>query len=169
MSTDNIKVAVRVRPLLKHEVNAGHKTCLMVKPGAAQVHINGPTSTETFTYTYAFGSSQTDQDVYHAAVKPMIPSLFQGYNVTVLAYGQTGSGKTYSMGTSCGTEGGNPQGIIPKSVSDIFTRIQSSKDADFIVSVSFLEVNITCTYIILFCPVQPLGHHRICKVIKLYH
>ena len=32
-----------------------------------------------------------------AEVEPLIVSLLDGYNISILAYGQTGSGKTYSM------------------------------------------------------------------------
>ncbi|KAF4529526.1 hypothetical protein B566_EDAN015184 [Ephemera danica] len=140
MAADNIKVAVRVRPLLKHELDAGHKSCLLARSSDAQVAINGPTAKETFSFTHVFSATQTDQSVYDSAVKPLLPSLFKGYNVTVLAYGQTGSGKTHSMGTSCGTEGGNPQGIIPRSVEEIFDRIMSASDTDYTVSVTFLEL-----------------------------
>ena len=49
----------------------------------------------------------------------LILLLFQGFNATVLAYGQSGAGKTYTMFGAEKSE----QGIIPRSVKEIFRRI----------------------------------------------
>lgn len=141
-SQDSIKVAVRVRPLLKHELDAGSKSCLTVLQAVSQVQVRGLNVDEAFTYNHVFSTTHTQQDLYKSAVKPLIPNLFSGYNVTVLAYGQTGSGKTHSMGTSCGTDDGSNDGVIPKSIHEIYEVIKKSCDSEFTVNVSFLEVNI---------------------------
>lgn len=140
-ATDSIKVAVRVRPLLPHEIANKNKQCLNVLHSISQVQIRGPGIEEAFTFNYVYGIKQNQEDVFNTSVKPLIHNLFKGYNVTVLAYGQTGSGKTYSMGTSCGTDDGNEDGVIPKSVREIFSNIGQSKDSQYSVMVSFLEVS----------------------------
>lgn len=139
-ATDGIKVAVRVRPLQEHETSKGSRSCVNVVHSISQVQIRGSGVDEAFTYNYVYGTQQTQEDVFSSSVQPLIPQLFKGYNVTVLAYGQTGSGKTYSMGTSSGLEGGNNDGVIPKSVAEIFKTILQATDSQFSVSVSFLEV-----------------------------
>lgn len=78
----------------------------------------------------------------------MIPTLLDGYNVTVFAYGATGAGKTHTMmGSSRGDDSrnGSEAGIIPNALSDVFTLI-SNHQAEALptetwnVSVSFMEV-----------------------------
>jgi len=41
----------------------------------------------------AFEEESTQQDVYNGTAKEFVPSLLDGFNVTVFAYGATGSGK----------------------------------------------------------------------------
>ena len=53
--------------------------------------------------------------------------------------GQTGSGKTYTMGSAF-HPGGSTQGVIPRTMVDIFARIAETTDADFLVRVSFVEI-----------------------------
>ena len=80
--------------------------------------------------------------MYEEAVRPLIDSLFKGYNTTVLAYGQTGSGKTHTMGSSslqiydC-----DNAGVIPRVLNDIFDRMADTKDVKFKIRVSFVEVH----------------------------
>ena len=42
-----------------------------------------------------FRSSQ--KDIYNGIARPLVASVFHGFNATILAYGQTGAGKTYTM------------------------------------------------------------------------
>jgi septin family protein len=83
-------------------------------------------------------------DIYF--IKILFPFCFAGFNVTILAYGQTGSGKTHTMGTTFSVSfGDDPEkmGIIPRSIQDIFKRIEKEMDAaEFAVKVTFLEVTL---------------------------
>jgi hypothetical protein len=36
-------------------------------------------------------------EIYNKAARPIVDSLFEGFNGTIFAYGQTCSGKTYTM------------------------------------------------------------------------
>ncbi|KAH0940818.1 hypothetical protein HID58_000455, partial [Brassica napus] len=76
-----------------------------------------------------------EPQIYHRCVAPLVEDLFKGYNATVLAYGQTASGKTYTMGM--GTNFGTSDGIIPKVMEDVFTRVEAVKSQ---IRVSFLEI-----------------------------
>jgi hypothetical protein len=92
-------------------------------------------------------------------VSPAIKTVVKGFNCTVFAYGQTGSGKTFTMfGT--GWEGNHldaknrsrnsymqddplAYGIIPRSVTDIFTTAAAEKiekQMDFTILCSFLQI-----------------------------
>ena len=59
-------------------------------------------------------------------------SVLEGYNGTVFAYGQTGTGKTYTME---GGVGEASKGIIPQSISHIFSHVEAHRDqTHFLVS-----------------------------------
>ncbi len=110
-------------------------------PGRAQVLMN--TLDRAYTYDYAFDVGSTQESVYDASVRSMIPRLFEGYNATVLAYGQTGSGKTHSMGTSYDSSTTPPElaGVIPRAVGEIFSEIsRRAEQIDVTVSVAFVEL-----------------------------
>ncbi|WZZ24004.1 hypothetical protein YC2023_007405 [Brassica napus] len=96
----------------------------------------------TFMYDFVFGNAGLpSSQIYHRCVAPLVEDLFKGYNATVLAYGQTASGKTYTMGmgTNCGTS----DGIIPKVMEYVFTRVEAVKSQ---IRVSFLEVRRASVY-----------------------
>ncbi|XP_061384485.1 chromosome-associated kinesin KIF4 isoform X1 [Danaus plexippus] len=136
---DTVQVALRIRPLMRTEIERGCDECIDVVSGEQQVQIKDL----AFTYNYVFPQHINQQEFYDTAVKGLIGKLFQGYNVTILAYGQTGSGKTYTMGTNySGSDGDSTKlGVIPQAVADIFDFIETHEDKFiFKVSVSFMEL-----------------------------
>ncbi|CAH0728238.1 unnamed protein product, partial [Brenthis ino] len=136
---DTVQVALRIRPLMRNEIDRGCDECIDVVPGEPQVQIKDL----SFTYNYVFPQHINQEEFYDTAVKGLIGKLFQGYNVTILAYGQTGSGKTYTMGTNySGSDGDSTKlGVIPQAVADIFDFIELHEDKFiFKVSVSFMEL-----------------------------
>jgi len=136
-----VKVAVRIRPLNDKEANEGCQAVLEQVQGEPQVYIQNTDPVKSFTYDYAYGGSDSNEEVYEGAVKKIVKQLFTGYNVTVLAYGQTGSGKTHSMGTAYNASDDPAlHGVIPRSVRDIFRYILDNSDKSFRVGVSFMEL-----------------------------
>jgi len=134
-----VRVAVRIRPLNRKENNEGCQTALEVVENEPQVFI--PNTEKSFTYDYALGNDSTNEELYEKSVKGIVKKLFSGYNVTVLAYGQTGSGKTHSMGTAYNADDDPAlEGVIPRSVKDIFKYIAEHSDTEFLVKVSFMEL-----------------------------
>jgi kinesin family protein 2/24 len=51
----------------------------------------------SFEVDHTFHEDSTTEDVYRAAVQPLVPFVCAGGRGTVFAYGQTGSGKTHTM------------------------------------------------------------------------
>ncbi|OIW04314.1 hypothetical protein TanjilG_32506 [Lupinus angustifolius] len=136
-STQCVRVAVNVRPLVTSELLLGCTDCISVVPGEPQVQIGS----HSFTYDYVYGGTGSPLSaIYDDCVLPLVDALFNGYNATVLAYGQTGSGKTYTMGTNYTGEGSSG-GIIPRVMETIFNRVQTMKQsAEFLIRVSFIEI-----------------------------
>ncbi|KAK7301105.1 hypothetical protein RJT34_11965 [Clitoria ternatea] len=136
-STQCVRVAVNIRPLITSELMLGCTDCITVVPGEPQVQIGS----HAFTYDYVYGSTGSPSSaIYDDCVAPLVDALFHGYNATVLAYGQTGSGKTYTMGTNYTGEE-NAGGIIPTVMETIFKRVQTMKgSSEFLIRVSFIEI-----------------------------
>jgi kinesin family protein 5 len=71
---------------------------------------------------------------------PIIESVLEGFNGTVLAYGQTSSGKTHTM-VGPDIEDPHTQGIIPRMVKTVFEKIENaSEDIEFTVKISMIEI-----------------------------
>ncbi|XP_028824462.1 kinesin family member 4 [Denticeps clupeoides] len=130
-----VRVALRCRPLVPKEVGEGCQSCLTFVPGEPQVVVG---NNKAFTYDYVFDPTAEQEEVFQAAVAPLLGGLFRGYNATVLAYGQTGSGKTFSMGgTYTSAQESEPTvGVIPRVIQQIFQQMETN----FLLSVSYLEI-----------------------------
>ncbi|XP_060963973.1 kinesin-like protein KIN-4C [Cannabis sativa] len=135
-SSQCVRVAVNIRPLITSEVLFGCTDCISVVPGEPQVQIGS----HSFTYDYVYGGTGSPSTIYDDCVAPLVDALFHGYNATVLAYGQTGSGKTYTMGTNYKGEGSS-FGIIPKVMDTVFKGVSGKKsNREFLIRVSFIEI-----------------------------
>ncbi|KAG5677802.1 hypothetical protein PVAND_007530 [Polypedilum vanderplanki] len=144
-STDCVKVAVRVRPLVEREISRGCVQIVEKTPGEPQISITGESNSKTqdsYTFNNVFMPEDSQDKVYNDCITPILGKLFEGYNVTILAYGQTGSGKTHTMGTVFDGEwDASRVGIIPRALKDIFKTVQTMEN-DYTVSVScsFMEL-----------------------------
>jgi hypothetical protein len=102
-----------------------------------------------FTFDSVLDSSKSQLTCFTTCAAPLLASVFEGYNATILAYGQTGSGKTYTMGTgnviqTAGSAVDDNVGIVPRVISRMFEEIETRKasqpDAVFAIRVQFLEL-----------------------------
>ncbi|KAK9067039.1 hypothetical protein SSX86_014363 [Deinandra increscens subsp. villosa] len=132
----NVKVALHIRPLLRHERQNGGQECLDVVPGTAQVLMGSHSF--IFDHVYGGGGSPSSNMFEECAV-PLLDALFQGYNGTIIAYGQSGSGKTYTMGTN--PKESSHRGLIFQVMNMIFNKIEALKHQfEFQLHVSFIEI-----------------------------
>lgn len=138
-TSNNIKVSVRVRPLLKRELPTENEfpQSLISMPEAEPHKViltnpKGKSSGNDNNRSYLFDECiwsfdpkdlhYTDNLKYYEKTGPQLLShFFEGYNVCLLAYGQTSSGKTYTM------MGDREQpGIIPLLLHDILKQMDIS-------------------------------------------
>ncbi|XP_046145312.1 kinesin-related protein 4-like [Osmia bicornis bicornis] len=135
--SDSIKVAVKVRPLIKREKDDN-------LPIQWTVQGNSIISTDPemkkrgdggFCFDHIFDMNISNLDVFNAIVKPIVNAAVNGFNGTVFAYGQTSSGKTYTM---MGTM--EEPGIIPLAIEHMFDAIANSAGREFLLRVSYLEI-----------------------------
>ncbi|XP_063992810.1 kinesin-like protein KIF13A isoform X2 [Diachasmimorpha longicaudata] len=150
MATDKIRVAVRVRPFNRRELELG--TQCVVEMTSQQTILQHPTSLDkmdrskpkSFAFDHCFYSLDpslenfaSQEVVFDALGRDILDNAFQGYNACIFAYGQTGSGKSYTMMGS-----GDNKGIIPRLCDNLFDMIakQQSIELTYKVEVSYMEI-----------------------------
>ncbi|KAG5890145.1 hypothetical protein JTB14_010163 [Gonioctena quinquepunctata] len=144
-----LKVAVRVRPMSKKEIDFGSVSVIAVE-NADTLEItnikvpeqNAGDSRERvrrFTFDYCFQESCKQDQIFESVEKVISQSVKQRCHSCVLAYGQSSTGKTHTMM-------GIPEdpGITPKLCNRVFGYLQETAVGDEIinmkVSVSYLEI-----------------------------
>ncbi|VDL77237.1 unnamed protein product [Nippostrongylus brasiliensis] len=154
---EKVKVAVRVRPFNKRELDLNTKTVVRMCNGQTILdHVSDEVTEtcpkfpffskqpKTFAFDHSFYSTDANdpnfasqEEVFNSLGSGVLENAFSGYNACIFAYGQTGSGKSYSMmGTS------EQPGIIPRLCNEVFRRIQETtcESLQYKVEVSYMEI-----------------------------
>lgn len=163
-NTDNMRVAIRIRPALNREIEKDlpfrsivitskeNKTCSLVEyigaeldeAGRQREWIQSPQMFQLhrFTFDAVFDIDSSQEEVYNLTAKPAVMSVLEGYNSTIFAYGQTGTGKTFTMEGFTYDNLDVKRGIIPRTIEDIFTYIESNsnRDTKFIIRAAYLQI-----------------------------
>ena len=103
-----------------------------------------------FIFDHVFDPDSTQEEVYESAAMPIVESVLEGFNGTILAYGQTASGKTYTMQG----ELDQPEltGIVPRMVRHVFDQIEiSSETMEFTIKVAMLEIYMEKIKVLSIC------------------
>ena len=97
----NVRVAVRVRPLLPHESDKGHKRNLLnvdLDSSTISIFQQDNNTKKNYSFDKILTEEHSQQDVFEQLQIPgLIGKVVDGFHATVFAYGQTGSGKTFTM------------------------------------------------------------------------
>lgn len=96
-SHENIRVAIRIRPLLNFERKRGDSRCLE-QINRNIISLTGKNNQQTnFQFNTILPENANQEQVFdHTNVKTLLNSALEGYSASVLSYGQTGSGKTFT-------------------------------------------------------------------------
>lgn len=144
MNGERVRVAVRIRPMMKHEKN--HNNIVEVESMKRVYLKTDGAPTRAFRFNAVLDERTTQDQVFeNCNIGDLIDSAMEGYSATIFAYGQTGSGKTYSMAGDekrLGVEGwksDNTDGIIPRSVDYMWSQMTSRLE-QFYVKASFAEI-----------------------------
>lgn len=81
MSDQTVKVAVRVRPLVKSENARGCQNIIQKTPSLPQICVESGNKNDAYTFNYVFAPEDTQEMVYENAVKSMVLNLFQGLHL----------------------------------------------------------------------------------------
>lgn len=140
-SKRNVSVVCRFRPINSKELELSTECCVSFNPDCKSLKMLAEgTDLQDFTFDHVFNTESTQKEVYESAAMPIIQSVLDGFNGTVLAYGQTSSGKTFTM-TGYDVDDPNLKGVVPRMVSTVFSHIESSPEhIEFAVKVSYCEI-----------------------------
>ncbi|XP_033194727.2 uncharacterized protein LOC117159214 [Bombus vancouverensis nearcticus] len=135
--SDSIKVAIKVRPLIKREKddNLGIQWTIQGNSIVSTDQEVKKRGDGGFYFDHIFDMNASNWDVFDTVVKPIVNAAVNGFNGTVFAYGQTSSGKTYTMMGSA-----EELGIVPLAVQHMFDAIANTSGREFLLRVSYLEI-----------------------------
>ncbi|XP_030605258.1 kinesin-like protein KIF13A isoform X1 [Archocentrus centrarchus] len=152
MSDTKVKVAVRVRPMNRREIELNTKCVVDMEDNQTVLH--PPPSNakgenrkqpKVFAFDHCFWSMDESnvpkyagqEVVFKCLGEGILENAFQGYNACIFAYGQTGSGKSFSM-----MGNGEQPGLIPRLCCSLFERVhrETNEAHTFKVEVSYMEI-----------------------------
>ncbi|XP_047133245.1 uncharacterized protein LOC101241452 isoform X7 [Hydra vulgaris] len=129
MDTTNIQVGIRIRPLIRREIQT-NQTCYW---NADNKRIY---STEKeYHFDEVFDSTSSTMNIYNILGKPLVENAMRGINGTLFAYGQTASGKTHTILGDV-----NELGILPLAIKEVFDHTVKQPDREFLLRASFIEI-----------------------------
>ncbi|XP_035806523.2 kinesin-like protein KIF13A isoform X3 [Amphiprion ocellaris] len=153
MSDTKVKVAVRVRPMNRREIELNTKCVVDMEDNQTVLHPppsnakgeNSRKQPKVFAFDHCFWSMDEanvpkyagQEVVFKCLGEGILENAFQGYNACIFAYGQTGSGKSFSM-----MGNGEQPGLIPRLCCSLFERVhrEANEAHSFKVEVSYMEI-----------------------------
>ncbi|XP_017427606.1 kinesin-like protein KIN-UA isoform X1 [Vigna angularis] len=134
-----VRVAVRLRPRNAEEsvADADFADCVELQPELKRLKLRKNNwDADTYEFDEVLTEFSSQKRVYEVVARPVVESVLDGYNGTIMAYGQTGTGKTYTLGR-LGEEDNAARGIMVRAMEDILAHISLETDS---VSVSYLQL-----------------------------
>nr|XP_007139989.1 hypothetical protein PHAVU_008G075500g [Phaseolus vulgaris]ESW11983.1 hypothetical protein PHAVU_008G075500g [Phaseolus vulgaris] len=134
-----VRVAVRLRPRNAEEMtaDADFADCVELQPELKRLKLRRNNwDSDTYEFDEVLTEFASQKRVYEVVAKPVVESVLDGYNGTVMAYGQTGTGKTFTLGR-LGEVDASDRGIMVRSMEDIFADLSPNTDS---VTVSYLQL-----------------------------
>nr|XP_007158421.1 hypothetical protein PHAVU_002G151700g [Phaseolus vulgaris]ESW30415.1 hypothetical protein PHAVU_002G151700g [Phaseolus vulgaris] len=134
-----VRVAVRLRPRNAEEsvADADFADCVELQPELKRLKLRKNNwDADTYEFDEVLTEFSSQKRVYEVVARPVVESVLDGYNGTIMAYGQTGTGKTYTLGR-LGEEDNAARGIMVRAMEDILANISLETDS---ISVSYLQL-----------------------------
>ncbi|KAG7953286.1 hypothetical protein I3843_12G101900 [Carya illinoinensis] len=134
-----VRVAVRLRPRSAEEMmaDADFADCVELQPELKRLKLRRNNwDSDTYEFDEVLTEFASQKRVYEVVAKPVVESVLDGYNGTIMAYGQTGTGKTYTLGC-LGEEDTAARGIMVRAMEDILADVSLETDS---ICVSYLQL-----------------------------
>nr|AMS24233.1 kinesin 9B protein [Marsilea vestita] len=141
--TSNIEIYLRMRPITEapatYEIDEdeGRVQFHMPRQVAAGM-ANHQKERYDFFFTHIFDTTAMQDTIFERVARKVVLGSLDGFNGTIFAYGQTGSGKTYTI--TGGAERYVDRGIIPRTISLIYSELGKRSDYSYTIHFSYLEI-----------------------------
>jgi hypothetical protein len=143
MEEENIKVAVRIRPIQSAERKDGDIACVKASPDGKEVQVKvGPLEASSYRCDQCFPNDTTQAEFFNeCGITELLDSAMKGYRACAFAFGQTGAGKTFTMvGAPKGASNREKQsGLISRSLEYLFHKLEAA-GVQFTIKLSCLEI-----------------------------
>jgi len=117
---------------------------VIVREPKLKVDLTRYVEEHNFLFDQTFDDTVTNEQLYCAAVRPIIDAVFHRAKCTCFAYGQTGSGKTFTMmgppRRQCEGVADKTPGIFHLAAQDIFRSLASKEHEYLEVHIAFYEI-----------------------------
>ena len=137
-----VRVVVRTRPTATF---AADNLAIDSERSKIQVtlrpHQEGTLDNRRSSWNFQFDDvlhNASQETVYTTCVKPIVASVMEGVNGTIMAYGQTGAGKSFTMVGD--TSNFRHRGVSPRAIADLFAAMELRPDLEFKVEASYMEI-----------------------------
>ncbi|XP_034283909.1 kinesin-like protein KIF6 isoform X2 [Pantherophis guttatus] len=157
MVKQTIQIYGRVKPLGKRQTpgiysideieTSAFGLEIIVPRDLSDGFVNNKRESYKFKFQKVFDQESKQDDIFETIAKPVAECALSGYNGTIFAYGQTGSGKTFTI--TGGAERYSDRGIIPRTLSYVFQRLQKDSSKVYTTHISYLEIYNECGYDLL--------------------
>ncbi|XP_074358920.1 kinesin-like protein KIN-UC isoform X3 [Apium graveolens] len=134
-----VRVAVRVRPRTEEDLvtEADFADCVEIQPELKKLKLRKNNwSSEAYRFDEVFSGGASQRRIYEVVAKPVVESVLEGYNGTIMAYGQTGTGKTYTLGR-LGEDDASERGIMVRALEDMIANTSAASDN---LEISYLQL-----------------------------
>ncbi|KAK1382499.1 kinesin-like protein KIN-UC [Heracleum sosnowskyi] len=134
-----VRVAVRLRPRTAEDLvtEADFADCVEIQPELKKLKLRKNNwSSEAYKFDEVFSGGASQRRIYEVVAKPVVESVLEGYNGTIMAYGQTGTGKTYTLGR-LGEDDASERGIMVRALEDMIANTSASSDN---LEISYLQL-----------------------------
>lgn len=136
--SDNVRVAIRVRPLNAREranANEFRFSWNVNSTTITQTLNNKPIAANSYTFDNVFQPPADNASIFQAVGSNVVKSAVEGVNGVIFAYGQTAAGKTHTM---LGNQ--HDPGVTPRAISSVFDLVQAAPSRQFLLRATYIEI-----------------------------
>ncbi|XP_012935988.1 trichohyalin [Aplysia californica] len=123
---DQLKVAIRVRPLLQNEIDKGLTSRWITSE--ATIRPEGSSGPE-YAFDHVYNEKVSNLKIYKEMTHNMVQRAMEGFHGTLFTYGQSGSGKTFTIDS-----------LRSEALKNIYEYIENCPAREFLVRCSYIEL-----------------------------
>lgn len=136
--SDNVHVAIRVRPLNARELACSNDfrfSWNIDSTTITQTLNSKPIAANSYTFDNVFQPPADNAHIFQTVASDVVKSAVEGVNGVIFAYGQTAAGKTYTM---LGNQ--KDPGVTRRAISSVFELVGASPSRQFILRAMYIEI-----------------------------